>query len=66
MSRRRWGPGAPCFAAPELTTGGCRMPPRTGPPRTSVQARTRTMWVLIVDETADEKSSADCAGAARQ
>ena len=55
-----------CCPAPAAMTSGCWTPPRTGPPGTWPQARTSGDAVLIVDETADEKSSADCAGAARQ
>ena len=49
------------------TSGRCWTPPRTGPSSTSYRRPGRSDdAVLIVDETADEKSSADCAGAARQ
>ena len=51
-----------CCPARSGTASGCWTLRRPGRP---VTCMTGTRWV-IVDETADEKSSADCAGAARQ
>ena len=52
-----------CCPARASMTGRCWTPPRHGP---QVTRRHAVNTVLIVDETADAKSSADCAGAARQ